>query len=203
MTTDQHDLHPARRRLLWLARFVGYVINVYVVVVEVILITGFFFLLLGADPTSSFVDWIYRTLDSAMDPFRGMFTPIELGTTSGNDVQSVLETSILFAMVAYMIVALAVSTFIHWMSEWIDKLDRENADYQRRVALHEAGLVVDPATGMIVAMPAAPNPAVVQPATPPATAPPATSQPAATVPVAPDPAVSPPATPPAAPPSSV
>jgi hypothetical protein len=142
-------------------------IYAYVIAVELILISGFVLVLSGADPDSQFVDWIYRSLDSAMDPFRGIFTPIELGTTAGSDVESVFETSVLFAMIAYMIVALAASTFIHWMSEWMGRLDEESIEYHRRAALLEAGLVVDPATGRIVAAPGSPGPAATPPSKPP------------------------------------
>lgn len=50
-----------------------------------------------------------------MAPFRGIFTPIELGTTSGN-VQSISETSVLFAMLVHGILALLMSAVADWLS---------------------------------------------------------------------------------------
>jgi uncharacterized protein YggT (Ycf19 family) len=104
---DDGHLHPTRRAILLLARALTWLGCAYVLFVEVILSIGFFLLLFGSNPTSSFVDWIYRSLDRVMEPFRGIFTPIQLGTTAGNQVESIFETSVLFAMVAYGILGLA------------------------------------------------------------------------------------------------
>jgi hypothetical protein len=63
------------------------------VVVQIILIIGFFLLLFGANPSAGFTQWAYRNLDRVMEPFRGIFTPIQLGTTSGN-VEAVFDCSV-------------------------------------------------------------------------------------------------------------
>ena len=44
---------------------------------------------------------------------------------TANDVPSTLETSIIFAMVIYGILALAVSALINWLSARIGRLDAE------------------------------------------------------------------------------
>ncbi|MGA9275549.1 MAG: hypothetical protein WBV89_01245, partial [Ilumatobacter sp.] len=73
------DQQQAKRYIALGARFVGYLVYVYVLIVEVFLFFGFILLLFGANSSAGFVSWIYRNLDRAMDPFRGIFTPIELG----------------------------------------------------------------------------------------------------------------------------
>lgn len=60
-----------------------------------------------------------------MRPFRGIFEPIELGTT-GNDVEAVFDTSVLFAMVIYGIVVLVIHAVISWLSGRIERIDAEN-----------------------------------------------------------------------------
>ena len=126
-----------KRQVLWLGRAVGYLVYAYVVLVEIILGFGFFLLLAGANPDSSFVEFMYRNLDRVMDPFRGIFTPIELGTT-GADVPAVFATSVLFAMIVYGLFAIAVRTLITWLTSRMDRLEREDYEYRRRRAAEEA-----------------------------------------------------------------
>ena len=112
-------------------RVVTYLIYVYVVVVEIILIIGFFLLLFGANPSAGFTQWAYRNLDRVMEPFRGIFTPIQLGTTSGN-VEAVFETSVLFAMIVYLIIGMLLSALTRWLSQRLRYLDAAEADAERR-----------------------------------------------------------------------
>ena len=128
---DPPNEHPVQRGVLWLARALTYVLYAYLLVVEIILAVGFFLKLFGANPSSGFVEWWYRNLDRAMEPFRGIFAPIELGIT-GNDVEATLETSILFAMLIYGIVAIAASALISWLSHRIHRIDQESIRQQVR-----------------------------------------------------------------------
>jgi hypothetical protein len=126
---DRHE-HAVKRGSIWIARAVSYLVYAYLLVVELILLIGFFLLLFGANPSSSFVAWAYRNLERAMRPFRGIFAPVEIGT-AGNDVEAIFDTSIVFAMIIYAIIAIAVSTLIAWLTSRIRMVDRE-------VALDEA-----------------------------------------------------------------
>ncbi len=118
--------HPVKRAALLIAKVLSWLVLAYLVVVQIILFLGFLLKLLGADPSSSFVQWAYRNLDNAMKPFRGIFEPIEIGTTSG-DVPATIETSIIFAMIVYGIIALAVSALVNWLTERIERMDAEEA----------------------------------------------------------------------------
>lgn len=129
---DQHlGVLRARKGVAWVARVISYLVYFYVIVVEIILVIGFFLLLFGANPSAGFTEWAYRNLDRVMEPFRGIFTPIQLGTTSGN-VDAVFDTSVLFAMIIYGIVALLLSGFIAWLSQRLRFLSAAEADAERR-----------------------------------------------------------------------
>jgi hypothetical protein len=142
MTTSTADLEghgqrTARRVILWTSRALSYFVYAYLVVVEIILFLGFFLLLFGANPSAGFTEWVYRSLDRAMEPFRGIFTPIELGTTAGNSVESIFETSVLFAMIVYGIVGIAVHALITWLSNRMYRLDAEEQELLYQASLEE------------------------------------------------------------------
>lgn len=129
---DIQHRHPVRRGFLLAARGLSYFVYAWVVLVEVVLVTGFFLLLFGANPSSDFVEWTYRSLDRAMEPFRGIFTPIELGTTPGNQVDSIFETSVLFAMIVYGLLALAMDAALDWLGRRLERMDRADREYELR-----------------------------------------------------------------------
>ena len=131
MATKRVDVLRARKGVVTVARVISYLIYFYVVVVEIILVIGFFLLLFGANPSAGFTEWAYRNLDRVMEPFRGIFTPIQLGTTSGN-VEAVLDTSVLFAMIVYLIIGMLLSGLTRWLSQRLRYLDAAEADAQRR-----------------------------------------------------------------------
>ena len=182
-------LHATRRVLLQVIRGIGYFFYFYVVVVLIVLTLGFFLLLFGANTTSSFVEWVYRSMERAMEPFRGIFTPIDLGTTAGGEVNAVLDTSVLFAMIIYGILAVVGQQVVAWLTSRINRLDWEDAEYQQRMALERTAMALQAQQmaqpGAMTGTPTAPG-AMVAP------------QPVAPVaPVAPVPPVPPAAAPPA------
>jgi len=124
-SADAHA-QPIRRGSVWIARAVSYLVYAYVLAVEAILLLGFTLLLFGANPSSSFVEWAYRNLDRAMRPFRGIFAPVEIGI-AGNDVLAIFDTSIIFAMIIYAVVAIAVGALIAWLTSRINRIDRKVA----------------------------------------------------------------------------
>jgi uncharacterized protein YggT (Ycf19 family) len=83
----------------------------FVLVALTILAFGFFLLLFGANPDASFAEWIYRSLARVMAPFRGIFEPVRL------DGDSVLDPSILFAMIVYGLVGLLLNGLIDWLTQ--------------------------------------------------------------------------------------
>ena len=103
------------------ARALVYLVYFWVVLSIVILVLGFFLLLFGANPDAAFAEWVYRALDRVMKPFRGIFESVDL---SGN---SVLDVSVLFAMIVYGMLALALRALIDWLTYRIVLVQREAA----------------------------------------------------------------------------
>jgi hypothetical protein len=138
ITSDSRAL-TERKAIVWVVRALSYLVYFYLIVVEIILFIGFFLLLFGANPSAGFTQWAYRNLDRVMAPFRGIFTPIQLGTTSA-DVQATFDTSVLFAMIIYGIVALIMSAFIGWLSGRLSPIYAAEAEIE-----HEAEVAAEKA----------------------------------------------------------
>jgi uncharacterized protein YggT (Ycf19 family) len=102
-------------------RALVYLVYFWVMLSLAILVTGFFLLLFGANPDAAFAEWVFRALDRVMKPFRGIFAPVDL---SGN---SVLDTSVIFAMIVYTMLALALRALIDWLTYRIALVQREAA----------------------------------------------------------------------------
>jgi hypothetical protein len=136
MITTESKALSERKAIVWALRAVSYLVYFYLIVVEIILLIGFFLLLFGANPTAGFTQWAYRNLERVMDPFRGIFSPIELGTT-GNDVPAVFDTSVLFAMIVYGIVALGFSVLIGWLSGRLDQIHAAEAELARQAEIEQ------------------------------------------------------------------
>jgi uncharacterized protein YggT (Ycf19 family) len=98
------------------ARALTYLVYAFVLVALVLLLFGFFLLLFGANPHASFAEWVYRGLTRVMAPFRGLFEPVPL------DGRSVLDVSILFAMIVYGLAALLLHALIDWLTDRISKM---------------------------------------------------------------------------------
>jgi uncharacterized protein YggT (Ycf19 family) len=92
------------------ARALVYLVYFWVMLSIAILVLGFFLLLFGANPDAPFAEWVYRALDRVMKPFRGIFESVDL---NGN---SVLDVSVLFAMIVYGMLALALRALIDWLT---------------------------------------------------------------------------------------
>ena len=95
------------------ARALTYLVYAFVVLALILLMLGFFLLLFGANPDAAFAEWVYRGLTRVMAPFRGLFEPVPL------DGRSVLDVSILFAMIVYGLAALLPNAAIEWLTDRI------------------------------------------------------------------------------------
>jgi uncharacterized protein YggT (Ycf19 family) len=104
------DTDKAPVALMQIARVLTYLVYAWVIVSLVILTFGFFLLLFGANPDAAFAAWVYRGLERVMAPFRGIFEPVRL------DGRSVLDVSVLFAMIVYGIVAMVLHGLIGWLT---------------------------------------------------------------------------------------
>jgi uncharacterized protein YggT (Ycf19 family) len=92
------------------AKLLLWFVYAWLIVNLVVLLLAFTLRLLGANPSAAFADWVYRSVDRTMAPFRGMFEPLAL-----ND-RSVLDTSLLFAVIIYALAALFLRFAIEWLT---------------------------------------------------------------------------------------
>jgi uncharacterized protein YggT (Ycf19 family) len=111
------DTNNAPLSLMQIARALTYLVYAWVIVSLVILTFGFFLLLFGANPDAAFAAWVYRGLERVMAPFRGIFEAVRL------DGRSVLDVSVLFAMIVYGIVAMVLHGVIGWLTERVAELE--------------------------------------------------------------------------------
>jgi uncharacterized protein YggT (Ycf19 family) len=112
---------PSRDTRLWLLRVAKAVVvfvYVFVLIDLVLLALGFFLRLFGASTDADFTRWVYRSVDRIMEPFRGMFP------TRALSEESVLDTSLLFAMIVYSILGIALHALVAWLTDKIVKLRR-------------------------------------------------------------------------------
>lgn len=107
---------------LKIGRVIVWVVYAITLVTALLLLLAFFLRLAGANPGTSFVDWVYRNADRAMEPFRGIFPVHEL---NGN---SVVDTSLLFAAVVYFVIALLVDIALRWLTHRLHVQQRQTAE---------------------------------------------------------------------------
>jgi uncharacterized protein YggT (Ycf19 family) len=102
------------------ARVVVWIFYALVLVKVGLLLTAFVLRLLGANPEAGFTDWVYRSADNSMEPFRGIFPTREIGQGSE------LDASLLFAAIVYVVLAILLDLALRWLSSRL-------AEQQRRV----------------------------------------------------------------------
>jgi uncharacterized protein YggT (Ycf19 family) len=168
---EDHHLFdkPTRVWILRVAKVLVWIIYLFVLVAMVLLLIAFFLRLFGANPESGFAEWIYRSVDEIMEPFRGIFPTEQLSD------RSVLDFSLLFAVIIYAIFAIVAHGIVSWISYRLSRLERPPAPPQPQPQY----IVTAPAaygtpvatTTVTVASPGVP--AELQPQMPPPPAPPA------------------------------
>lgn len=105
--------------LLKIARVVVWAVYAFALVTGALLTTAFFLQLAGANPDASFVEWVYRSTERAMRPFRGIFPTQDL------DGSSVLDLSYLVAAIVYFVIALLVDGLHRWLTSRLRRQERE------------------------------------------------------------------------------
>jgi uncharacterized protein YggT (Ycf19 family) len=113
--------HSPLSVLLKVARVVVWIVYAFAIVTGILLTTAFFLHLAGANPEASFVEWVYRSTDRAMRPFRGIFPPQDVGGSS------VLDFSYLVAALFYFVIALVVDGVHRWLTGKLHRQQREAA----------------------------------------------------------------------------
>jgi uncharacterized protein YggT (Ycf19 family) len=115
-----------------IARLIVYFVYLVVVAVLILLVLGFFFRLAGASDDASFVEWVYRNVERAMEPFRGMFPEEQLG-----DGTSVFDASLLFGIAFYAILAIVLHAIIEWITHQVLMQHRRVDEVHRQEMVSE------------------------------------------------------------------
>jgi uncharacterized protein YggT (Ycf19 family) len=105
--------------LLKVARVVVWAVYAFALVTGALLTTAFLLHLAGANPEASFVEWVYRSTERAMRPFRGIFPTQDVGGSS------VLDFSYLVAAIVYFVIALLVDGLHRWLTGKLRRQQRE------------------------------------------------------------------------------
>jgi uncharacterized protein YggT (Ycf19 family) len=122
MTYDEHDLAGWGLRF---TRVLVWLVYAYVVLASTILTIAFFLLLFNASTAAAFTQWVYRSADRVMEPFRGIF-PTAVGENG-----AVLDFAVLFAIIMYGILAAAVGALLAY-------LDRKTQEHRAALAWSQA-----------------------------------------------------------------
>jgi uncharacterized protein YggT (Ycf19 family) len=98
------------------ARVLVWLVYAFFIVATIILLLAFVLLLLNASTTASFTQWVYRSANRVLEPFRGIFPSV----TNGNG--SVIDFAVLFAIIMYGILALVVHALVTWLDHQIMRI---------------------------------------------------------------------------------
>ncbi len=94
-----------RANIIRIKKIVYYILGVF----EVLFAFRLIFKLLGANPGSAFVSFIYNVSGVFIAPFNGIFRS---AVTKGIETRSVLEPTTIIAMIVYALIAYGVARLI-------------------------------------------------------------------------------------------
>jgi uncharacterized protein YggT (Ycf19 family) len=114
---------------LKIGRAIVWIVYALVLITALLLTLAFFLRLFGANPDSGFVEWVYRSVERAMQPFRGIFPTHPINDTS------VLDFSLLFAAICYFVVALLVDIALRWLTHRLKAQERKTAELRAQADL--------------------------------------------------------------------
>ena len=137
LTVTAYDSEPAPspyqpppkksgRTFAWgVGRAIVWFVYAFALVAIVIASLAFVLQLFGADPNNEFAQWIYRSASRVTEPFRGIF-PTHV---NGN---SVVDMSLLFAIIMYALFALLVNVLIDYIDRRRDEsISRDRYEEQQ------------------------------------------------------------------------
>lgn len=145
---------------LRISRWVVLFVYGLAIAATIILATDFFLELFNANETTPFVGWVDRASSRFMQPFRGIFPPVE------GESGSVFEPALLFGIFMYWLLAIGMQALV----AWIDRKIAEHRAAARWEAAHRT-----PTTPPVVQVPPAEAPVPAAYRTPPTAPPPASS----------------------------
>ena len=124
---------------LKVSKVITYVMYIWIVFGIIVLGLRVFLLALSASPTASFVEFVYNTSASFLEPFRGIWPPKAINETGYLDVAAI------FAMIVYALLAWALSELISYVQS---KIDLRKAE-ARQLVFEAAQKTKAPATPVV------------------------------------------------------
>jgi uncharacterized protein YggT (Ycf19 family) len=110
------------------AKILVWLVYAYFVIAVIILVMYFFLLLFNASTDAAFTQWVYRSGDRVLEPFRGIFP----SPTADNG--SVVDFAVFFGIIVYGIIAMVV----HGLVDWLDRKIAEERAKTRYLATQNA-----------------------------------------------------------------
>lgn len=111
---------------LWISKVIAYLLYAWVIIGVISLVLRVFLLAFSANPTTPFVEFVYRTSADYLQPFRGIFPSKPINETGYLDIAS------MFAIIVYLFVMWGFSALIHYLQF---KIDQSQADQEKQIRL--------------------------------------------------------------------
>jgi uncharacterized protein YggT (Ycf19 family) len=96
-------------------KIISYALYAWVIFGIIVLLLRTFLLAFSANPDTWFVNFVYNTSTTFLQPFRGIFPPKSIGVTGYLDVAA------LFAAIIYGLIGWGFSALIHYFQAKIDE----------------------------------------------------------------------------------
>ncbi len=114
---------------LRISRILAYIMYAWVIFGIAVLLLRVFLLAFSANLGAPFANFIYRTSNDYLEPFRGIFPPRQLGETGYLDVAA------LFAIIIYLFIAWLFSTLVTYIQHKIDRtVAEQKAGFKAQLA---------------------------------------------------------------------
>lgn len=103
---------------LSVGKILTYAMYALIIFAEIVLVFRVFLLAFSANPSTGFVNFIYRTSADFLEPFRGIFPPRAVGETG------YLDVSALFAIIVYGLMAWGFAGLIGYINTKISQYNK-------------------------------------------------------------------------------